>query len=73
MRDIDEANELRKLLMELDDDMVKSAYAAAVFLATLQGASTEAKQWALETVTLCIGNERAPDLDVWSRAIEGWE
>jgi hypothetical protein len=73
MRKSDEAEELRELLSQLDEDMVKSAYAAAVFLATLHGASLEAKQWALETVALCLENEQAPDLAVWSKAIEGWE
>jgi hypothetical protein len=73
MRRTDEVEELRQLLSQLDEDMVKSAYASAVFLATLHGASPEAKRWALETVALCIEIDQAPDLTVWAQAIEGWE
>jgi hypothetical protein len=73
MRKTDEVEELHELLLQLDEDMVKSAYASAVFLAALHGVSPEAKRWALETVALCIELDRAPDLTVWAKAVEGWE
>jgi hypothetical protein len=73
MRKTDEVEELYQLLLQLDEDMVKSAYASAVFLASLHGASSEAKRWALETVSLCIEIDQPPDLAVWAKAIEGWE
>ncbi|MGD2178474.1 MAG: hypothetical protein PVG71_11690 [Anaerolineae bacterium] len=73
MRKTDDVQELHELLAELDEDMVKSAYASVAFLAALQNASPEAKQWALETVSMCIELGQAPDLSVWEKAVEGWE
>ena len=72
MRKSDEVEELHELLLQLDEDMVKSAYASVVFLAALRDASPDARRWALETVTLCIEIDQAPDLTVWAKAIEGW-